>query len=589
MGSISGGPTDEDPPNVVASKPANYSVNFSGSKIEITFDEYITLNNVNQTLVVSPPMKEKPEIKLKNKTIIITLFDELKENTTYTLNFGNSIEDNNERNVLENFEFVFSTGPLLDSLAIEGSIVSAFNLKPSKEPFIIMLYDKLEDSIPMQELPLYIGRSDKEGKFRINNLKADTFKLFALNDLNYNYLFDLPNENIAFYDSLIYLFPEYLDPYVPDTTHTDTIISAKDSISVSGLERKKKEAYEKKKAKYTQLTEEKRDPALSPFHVDLFYFEEDKRIQYLTDNERKEERHIFLSFNLPHIEDLSFTGLNFDKKDWYYEEANLSRDTFNLWIRDEDLINSDSLQLLLIYNSTDSLKNIMEIRDTMEFITKPVRQVKGKAETEVKKPELIVNTIFNNGIQDLNKDLFFQFNYPVEKIDSSEIFFYSLEDSVETEEVFNLRRDTLSLRYYYLHHSWKSKKKYGLFIEPGAFTDIYGHTNDSIKVGFSTQDSEYYGTLLVNTRNVYCPLVVQLMDDKELLLEERFIESDTIVTYSYLKPGNYKIKYIYDRNINHKWDTGEYLKKQQPEKVAYYEGEITVRSNWEMEIKWDIK
>lgn len=588
MGSITGGPKDEDPPVVVVSKPANYSTNFNGKKIEITFDEFISLNNVNQALVVSPPMKEKPEIRLKGKTLQITLFEDFRENTTYTLNFGNSIEDNNERNVLENFEFVFATGSFLDSLVIEGSIISAFNLQPSEEPFIIMAYDKLGDSIPMQEIPVYIGRSDKEGKFRINNLKADTFRIFALKDLNFNYIYDLPNESIAFYDSLVYLFPDLLSPYIPDTMTSDTLIQDQDSITVSKPE-KSKNIRSKKKRQNLQLTEEKKYPVLSPYHLDMFFFEENKRKQYLMDSERKEDKHLFLTFNLPLEEDLSLTGLNFDKSNWYYEEANLSRDTFNLWIRDPDLIASDTLIILLSYSSTDSMENIITVSDTLSLRSRQVRQIKGKAGPITKKEGLSVQTIPNNSRQDLHKDLFFHFNYPVDQIDTSRVFLYSIIDSVETAEDFSFRNDLFSLRDHYMHKSWESNLKYRLFIEPGGFTDIYGHINDSINLNFSAQDADHYGTILVNTSNVYCSLIIQLMDEKENIFEERFIDSDTIVSFPYLSPGKYRIKYIYDQNGNQQWDTGDYLKKIQPERVAYYEGEISVRSNWEMEIKWEMK
>lgn len=588
MGSISGGPKDEDPPVVVFSKPVNYSTNFKGNRIEITFDEFISLNNVNQALVVSPPLKEKPEIRLKGKTILVNIPGDLRDSTTYTFNFGNSIEDNNERNVLNNFEFVFSTGSILDSLCIEGSVKSAFNLQPSEDPIIIMVYDKLEDSIPMQEAPVYIGRSDKNGNFRISNLKADTFKIFGLKDLNFNYIYDLPNETIAFCDSLVYLFPEFLEPYVPDTITPDTLMHDSDSVNIKKGDSNKKLPSRKKKIRLP-AKDEKIFPALSPYYIKLFFFEEDKIQQFLVESDRKEDKLIYLVFNLPHKEDLSLTGINFDNKNWYLEESNITRDTFNLWIKDTDLISTESLQVLLNYNTTDSLGNIVGVKDTLDFTIHQKRQTKGKADITVKKSDLSVQTIPNNHRQDLHTDLFFEFNYPVDKFDTSRIFLFSIKDSIETAESFSFREDTLSLRKHYLVKSWESKLKYRLFIEPGGFTDIYGRINDSIQIQFSAQDEEYYGTLHVKTSNVYCPLIVQLMDEKENIFEEKFIQDDSVVTFSYLSPGKYKVKYIYDYNSNQKWDTGNYLKKMQPEKVAYYEEEISIRSNWELEIKYEIE
>jgi hypothetical protein len=235
------------------------------------------------------------------------------------------------------------------------------------------------------------------------------------------------------------------------------------------------------------------------------------------------------------------------------------------------------------------LNNTVQIKDTLNLAAHHARKPKGKTEISDKRSGLTVQTIPNNSRQDLHKDMLFQFNYPVDQTDTSRVFLYSIKDSIETAEDFSFRRDTLSLMSHYLVKSWESELKYRLFIEPGGFTDIYGQINDSIQLNFSAQDEEYYGTLLVNTSDVRFPLIVQLMDEKENLFEEKFIQSDTVVTFSYLKPGKYKVKYIYDQNSNQKWDTGNYMEKRQAERVDYYEGEISVRSNWEMEIKWEMK
>ena len=236
IGSPTGGPRDEDPPKLVESEPENYSLNFEGNEIEITFDEYIRLNNINQELVISPPIGENPDVRLKNKSILINLMGtELKENTTYTLNFGMAIEDNNEGNELPNFEFVFSTGDYLDSLAVYGQVLEAFSLQPPEEPMTVMLYDTLSDSIVYREPPIYIGKTDEEGYFRIQNIRPDTFKLFALKDMNYNLLFDIPNEPVAFLDTVLLLNPEFFSKFEPDTAITDTTLidtTVSDSLAI---------------------------------------------------------------------------------------------------------------------------------------------------------------------------------------------------------------------------------------------------------------------------------------------------------------------------------------------------------------------
>ena len=198
-----GGIKDTTPPSTLIISPENSTINFTSKTIEIEFDEFVRLNQLNDELIVSPPLANKITTKLKGKKLIIELNDTLKENTTYVLNFGNAIVDVNESNELESFQYVFSTGPLIDSLSVAGAIVDAFSLAPEKE-VLVMLYDDLtNDSIPYLKLPTYISRADDQGKFKITNIAEGNYKLFALIDGNKNYLYDQPAEKIGFISELL--------------------------------------------------------------------------------------------------------------------------------------------------------------------------------------------------------------------------------------------------------------------------------------------------------------------------------------------------------------------------------------------------
>lgn len=199
---LSGGERDIEPPKEVESFPKNGSTNFNSDEIEIEFNEYIQTQNLSSQLIVSPFMETPPEISVKNKKLIIKLKDTLTPNTTYSLNFGEAIRDITESNPIPNYKYVFSTGDFIDSLTYAGTIVNAEDLTP-KEKIYVLLYNQFEDSVPLKVKPRYIAISDKDGKFNITNIAAGTYKLFAINDINGNYLFDLPNEEIAFSDSLI--------------------------------------------------------------------------------------------------------------------------------------------------------------------------------------------------------------------------------------------------------------------------------------------------------------------------------------------------------------------------------------------------
>ena len=487
------------------------------------------------------------------------------------MNFGNSIEDNNERNAIENFEFVFSTGEFLDSLSVEGTIFNAFNLKPSEEPFVIMAYDILEDSIPLKEMPVYIGRSDKKGSYRINNMKADTFKIFAIKDLNYNYIFDLPNELIAFSDSLVYLFPDSLEKYEPPLLKEDTLIveGVEATIPTDSIELNENE------------------PWFKPYRVDLLFFEEDRREQYLTDFERKEDRHLFFSFNLPVKDSFIKKAVQVEGDKWFIQEPNITSDTFNIWIKDSTIYQMDTLTILIHFPGVDSMGNTIIKEDTLDLVYRKPPATRGR-DAEVAKPIFNLKTIGNKSRLDLNRRIPFEAGNPLKETDMTKIFLYHIPDSVEFPAEYVYSEDSLSPRKFYLYSKWVSKGKYRLFLEPGALEDIYGVKNDTVNVNFTIQDEEYYGVLFASTSKVPGTVIVQLMNEKELVLEERFIESDEKVTFPFLKPGKYIVKYIYDTNGNRKWDTGDYLRKRQAENVEYYKGEINIRSNWEMEIKWEL-
>ncbi|NJK86151.1 MAG: hypothetical protein HC906_09450 [Bacteroidales bacterium] len=208
IGSPTGGPKDVDPPRILMSEPENYSTGFKGKELEITFDEYIQIKGIDKELFISPPLSEKPVTKIRNKTLVVDLNNELIENTTYTLNFGKAIADNNEGNALTNYEFVFSTGDYLDSLSITGKVMNAFNLTPPKEGTFVMLYENLNDTAPLTQIPLYISKTDKSGNFRMNNIKTGNYKIYSLTDENSNMFFDQQKETFAFIDSVIVLDPE---------------------------------------------------------------------------------------------------------------------------------------------------------------------------------------------------------------------------------------------------------------------------------------------------------------------------------------------------------------------------------------------
>ena len=229
-----GGPKDTKPPVVVGTVPENHSTNFVGKKIEITFDEYVTLDNAKQNVMISPPMKEKPDIKLKNKTVVVKFKEPLADNTTYTINFGTAIKDLHEGNLFENYLYSFSTGDHVDSLSIAGKVLNAVDQKPVEDAYVsLYAADQANlDSLPLSEIPNYITKTDKEGKFRLDGLADKQYLVFALKDANANLYFDLPNEEVAFLDTLVRASYPQKPPTTPsaDSTTLDSLTMQVDSI-----------------------------------------------------------------------------------------------------------------------------------------------------------------------------------------------------------------------------------------------------------------------------------------------------------------------------------------------------------------------
>lgn len=202
-GNITGGLKDTLAPVLKSSYPKNFSKNFKGNEIKLTFDEYILLKNLNKQLIISPPLKNEPLILPTNvgKFITIKINDTLQANTTYSFNFGQSITDNNEGNPLNQFKYVFSTGDVIDSLSISGSVKDAY--EKEVEPFVsVMLYevnDKFKDSVVYKETPRYITNTlDSLKIFKLDNLKAGKYLLVAMKDYGSNNKFNANKDKIGF-------------------------------------------------------------------------------------------------------------------------------------------------------------------------------------------------------------------------------------------------------------------------------------------------------------------------------------------------------------------------------------------------------
>ncbi len=199
-----GGVRDSIPPLLVKASPADSSSNFSEKRITLTFDEYIQVQNPSQELIMSPVPKQEPVIESKLRTLTIRLKDTLEANTTYTLNFGNSVKDINEGNIAKNFTYIFSTGRTFDSLTLSGKVKLAANGKVDST-LVVMLHKSGDDSAVVNEKPRYLTRLDSSGNFRFRNLPWGTFYIYALQDQGNSHRYQSEKQLFAFADSAVTL------------------------------------------------------------------------------------------------------------------------------------------------------------------------------------------------------------------------------------------------------------------------------------------------------------------------------------------------------------------------------------------------
>ena len=240
-GRPSGGLRDTIAPVILRSAPENFTINFKNNEIRITFDEFIKLKDISKELIISPPLKYAPVITplSVSKVLKIKILDTLKDNTTYSFNFGNSILDNNEGNLFPNYKYVFSTGSYIDSLTLKGTAIDAL-LPKTDFPTTVVLYQvdqTYKDSLVFLEKPTYITTTlDETNNFELSNLKQGTYQLIALKEQTRNYTFQPKTDKIGFYKDLITiptdsLFELKLFKEVPDFKPTRPKLESSNRIS----------------------------------------------------------------------------------------------------------------------------------------------------------------------------------------------------------------------------------------------------------------------------------------------------------------------------------------------------------------------
>lgn len=568
-----GGEKDTIAPIVISCIPDSFSTNFDSKKITIELNEFFSLKNINQVLVVSPPLSEKPIIDTKGKSILIDLNNELKDSTTYTIDFGNAIQDFTENNPLKDYQYVFSTYNVVDSLRIYGLVLDAQTHKPVENAWV-MVYQNYNDSTPITTLPDYIDKTDAKGVYSIQNIKGGKYRIFALTDANLNLLFDQPKEAIAF-DTATYT------PSLERITVADTLKIEQDSLSFDSITYRQQKKY-------------------SPDSIVLYHFTEDRVKLYLAEFKRTENKRVNFVFSrecetVANIEPLSFEPTT-DK--WFVPEISPKNDTIVYWLTDSINYNADTLKFKIQYYKPDSVGNTYYHTDTlnMRVAKKDTKSdsntdktPKDEKTAKVKKGNfVVVKHNLEKPKIDLGQDFIFEAAYPIKQINTDSIRFTEFKnDTTKIPVAFKIMYDSISPRKFVMKTNIKPGTKYQLMMDTTVITDIYEHYNDTIEKTFTSPREEEFGKIVFDITGTNSPLIVQMLSGDKIT-KEIFIQKPQTVEFPYLSEGEYIFRVIVDENGSKKWDTGNYLKKIQPERIIYFQQKVKVKANIDNILPWDL-
>jgi hypothetical protein len=505
----SGGKKDEKPPVLVKVVPEQHTVNFNSKKVVFEFDEYIQLVDKDKQLVISPIMKPAPQMEVRGKKLTITFNNDLKPNTTYTINFGKAVADLHESNAMNDFSYVFSTGSFIDSLTLKGKVVFAENLKTEKG-ILVMLYSSLNDSAPYNSMPDYYTRTNENGQFLIQNIAKGPFRLFALKDVDNNYRYNADEEFAGFVEK-----------------------------PVMGGD-------------------------AEPLNIKLFKQKEQK--VYIKESGLINAKEIRMILSGRPQTKLSTEVLNNPKVKILQTIASSYQDTVWLWLNDTL---PDTLHL--------KVSDGMAIHDTLSIA--PSRKFAGKLNQSI--------SLISGAKMFPADSIVIACQVPVKSFNSEKLILKRDSISIITPTSSTYRPENQQI---VIKAPFTEKNKWSVVFLREALIDIYNQPNDTLKLNFATAAYTDYGSLKVNLSGLLSGnYLLQLVDEKDVVLAEKKINSGGTYLFEGLLPAKCRLRLIFDQDNNGSFTSGNYLLGRLPESVWYNDEVITIRANWDIETNWNIK
>ena len=549
----SGGPKDTIPPVIVKLYPPDGAtmVPVHKTQLSFTFDEYVVVKE-RQNILLSPPQAKAPLYKIKGKSVVISFDEDLDSNRTYTLDLTNAIADNNEGNMFPGLTLAFSTGAVLDSMMLTGSVYDCNTLMPVKGA-TVMLYKYQGDSTVVNDTltvpsdsavflkrPDAAAKTDDWGFFCVRNIEDTLYRMYAILEESPNNIYDPDNDRVAFIDSLVRPVTVVDDslPEVIKYLMTDTLAC---------LARK------------------------SEYEMNLF--KETPSKQMIVNSERIGERTAYITFMAPYAE-VDSIWIRDVPSDRLITQFNLERDSLEIWVNDPSE-QPDTLFLNVSYIKTDTLGQLSPFIEEVK-LTKPRKTAAAKsARRDIKKED--TTTVFTITAEPETVEQYgflIEFKYPlVESAFDSLEFRYLNPRQQESTGKYTVEQDSLNLRKYVVRPVEKLMPGYEYFLKVPArkFMDINGFYNDSSEVKVMLPNDDKLSSLSLVLSNVKNKYIVDLLTEKrDKVVRSFIIENDCTLLFPYITAGKYCIRITEDLNRNGLVDTGNILERKQPEKVKFY-------------------
>lgn len=588
IGNPDGGRFDETPPRVVGSSPADGAVNVSKRKVQILFDEYIKLEKASEKVVISPPQIEPANVRADGKRVKVDFYDSLRANTTYTIDFSDAIEDNNEGNPMGQYTFSFSTGDVIDTMQVSGRVLNAADLEPIKG-IMVGLYpaDSTWNDTLFRTRPfLRVSRTNGEGRFTIKGVKDGAYRVRALDDKDGDFVFSQKNERVAF-DTTVYVTGSFPDVRM-DTVWRDSLWY--DSIRV---------------VPYTHYT---------PDDVLLLAFLEDGQERHLLKTAYPEPTNFTFYFTAPSDSTPRIKGLNFDER-CLVADASLKNDTVTFWVTDTALIHrQDTLSMILSYMETDTLGQLVVTNDTLDLSPKTTyakiaaersKQIEAwekdreRRQKKAKKPlpyeenpyeRIWLEAGFKpSGSLAPNQNVRYLAKEPILEVDTTKIHFYVKKDTDWLPAPFLFMPEERSAKSYMLYAEWEPGQKYRFVMDTAAVVSVLEHESKSVRQEFHVRAVEEYGSIFIHVISPDTGVVVQLLSKNDKVEAQQRTDKDGNADFFFMKPGEYYMRCYVDANGNGQWDTGDYASGLQPERVYYFGKPLPLKAQWDLRQDWDIR